>query len=99
MMNEKIQTISTCHLIFELLHDGEGNLYPEIEPIGTEVIVGVLRSRHGDLGNDPESWAKWFLGSPNEGTPDERVGIATALRIRRIEKDALRRIDGEDQDQ
>jgi len=100
VMSEKLQEISTCGLLFELLHDGEGNIHPELEPINTDAIVDVLRRRHGcDWGNNAESWAKWFLNSPSVGTPDERESITVVLRIRKIEKDALERKGAEDNDQ
>ena len=97
-MDKRLNSISTCNLIFELLHDGAGGIYPTIEPISPEVIFTLLRRRHScNLENNVESWVEWFLGSPELGTQSERDSIATAVRIKKIEKDALRKMDDEDQ--
>lgn len=96
MKSKRLEAISTCHLVFELLHDGEGKIHPELEPIRTDAIIHVLRRRHGhDAAADAESWAKWFLASPNVGAPDERDSIKAALRIRKIERDAWRKDEDE----
>ena len=96
-MENQLRAVSTYHLIFELLHDGKGNLYSDIEPINPKSILDELRDRLGqDLGSKVEPWVEWFLASTEAGNPDELGTIATVLRIRKIENESLRRIESED---
>lgn len=98
MMDERVQTISTYHLIYELLEDGEGNLYPEMEPIARESIVSALQRRHAcNWGSTVELWVEWFVASPDAGTEEERQSIAAVAQIKKIEKEGLRRIKAEDE--
>ncbi len=99
MMDDRVQTISTYHLIYELLEDGEGKLYPEMEPIDLESIVSALRRRHScNWGSSVDLWVEWFLASPDAGTEDERRSIAAVAQIKKIEKESLRRLKAEDED-
>ncbi len=40
-----IKSLSSYHLIFELLYDGKGNIHPDIEPIDTKEIIKILECR------------------------------------------------------
>jgi hypothetical protein len=99
-MEDQLRTLSTYHLIYELLHDGKGNLYPEIEPISPRSIFDVLWHRHGrQIGDNVKSCVEWFLHTPKAGSQNERGTIATVARIRNIEEESVRKIESDDREQ
>ena len=92
-MDRPPNSLSTYHLMFELLHDGKGHLYPNLEPFDVKSICDELQKRTGqNLGSDTESWVEWFLASTDAATPDERATIATVQRIRKIEEESLKKL-------
>lgn len=91
-----LQSLSNYHLIYELLHDGQGGIHPDIEPIDVNELLSVLRQRAGnDLEKDTNQWVKWFLSTDSVGTDKEKASILTVKKIRDIEVESLSRLGGE----
>ena len=47
-----LQTLSNYHLIFEYLHKGKGDIFPNIEPIDTICIIKTLEERANKVFGD-----------------------------------------------
>jgi hypothetical protein len=85
-----LQSLSNYHLIYELLHDGQGGIYPDIEPIDVNELLSVLTQRAGnDIGKDINQWVNWFLTTENVGTEKEKASIVAVKKIRGIEGESL----------
>jgi hypothetical protein len=90
-----IDEISNYHLLYELLKEGRGELYPELEPLSQESIAAVLRARTGkDFGRDADRWIEWFLAgqmlSDQDKTNLERIRKLADMErkyVPQIEKD------------
>jgi hypothetical protein len=90
-----VAEISTYHLLFEMLKEGRGDLYPQLEPIPLDVIAAALAARTGkNFGTDAERWITWFLKgkilSENDRANLSRIKKLVDMErkyIPRIEKD------------
>lgn len=83
-------SLSNYHLLFELLHDGKGNIHPELEPIDTKLIIDTLEERAGRAFKDNiNDIIDWFMLTEGVASEKERVGISTVLRIKKIEVKSL----------
>jgi hypothetical protein len=61
-----LKTISTYHLLAELLHDGSAEIYDDIEPINIEDIINELALRHEvDFQDNKQAWIEWFSDQSN----------------------------------
>lgn len=61
-------TVSTLHLLVELLYEGKSGLIPELEryePIDLTKVCSELAERSGttSLTNSPQQWLDWYLES------------------------------------
>jgi hypothetical protein len=86
-----MENLSTYHLIYELLSDGKGKLYPEFEPIDKDHIMQVLISRYSIKFSKCQEVAEWFIDSV-EFPASERASIETMLRIKKAEWKALKEL-------
>lgn len=88
-----LRTVPTFHLIYELLANGEGELYADMEPMALSDIAAELRRRSGkrfDL--DVDAWVNWFLSEESEADLREKNSITMCKRIYDLEKKSLGRI-------
>lgn len=91
-----LEAWSNYHLIYELLHDGQGGIYPDIEPIDLNDILSLLTQRAGnDFGKDVNQWVNWFLTTDGVGTEKEKASVVTVKKIRDIEGESLSRLSRE----
>jgi hypothetical protein len=89
-----LEEISDYHLLYELLKDGRGDLYAELEPIEVRHIMDVLRTRTGkDFGSDASAWVDWFLESGRLSAQD-RTNLDRIKKLvdmeRKFERDQKR---------
>lgn len=88
-----MQTLSNYHLMFEYLHNGKGDIFPNIEPIDTMRIIKLLEERANLVfGNDFEKILDWFMHTEGVASNEERENLAAVIRIINIEKKSLERI-------
>jgi hypothetical protein len=83
-----MKRLSTYHLVYELLSDGNGQLYPDLEPMELQEIMKEIGSRHNVSFSDISEYANWFIES-SEFSDTEKSSVATMLRIIKIEGKAL----------
>ncbi len=87
------ESLTNYHLLFELLHEGKGNIHPDIEPIDTEQIIKIIEKRADKtFGTNINGIIDWFMSSEGVSSDKERTGIATVIRIKNIEKRSLSKI-------
>lgn len=85
-----LKDLSTYDLIYELVHDGKADLYPDREPLLRDSLLEELESRSRmHFGDDVERWISWFLQAPDVGTEAQRESFRTIEKIVRSEKKAL----------
>ena len=88
-----IKSLSSYHLIFELLYDGKGNIHPDIEPIDTKEIIKILECRANRVfGTDVKKIVDWFLNTEGVASSEEIEGISIVLDIKDIERKSLAKI-------
>jgi hypothetical protein len=91
-----LKSLTNYHLIFELLHDGKGDLFPDIEPIDTKNIIRILEERSNkSFGADVKKIIKWFMLAEGVATDEDKENMRTIIKIMDIEKKALNKIKGE----
>lgn len=94
-----LEEIGNYHLLYELLKNGRGNLYPELEPIELHKIVNLLKNRSGeDYGSDQEKWINWFLES-DLLNPVDKTNLGRIKKIADAERRYSPLIDKKKNDQ
>lgn len=78
--------ISTYQLLFELLHDGNGGLHKELEPIDINCIFEELEYRHGKREREANTWVEWFISANGTGSKKEKDSLKMTQRILNLEK-------------
>ena len=92
-----LKTLSDYDLVYELLHGGKGEIYPDIEPIDLSQIYKILQERTGlSFNNDVENVINWFMFTDGVATDEQKSNLKIILRIISIEKKALEKIKGKD---
>ena len=92
-----LKSLTNYHLIFELLHDGKGDLFPDIEPIDTNDIIKILEERSNkSFGADVKKIVKWFMLAEGVATDEDKENMRTIKKIMDIEKKALSKIKKDD---
>ncbi len=87
------ESMSNYHLLFELLHDGKGDIFPDLEPIDTKQIIRILEKRSNkSFGADVNRIVNWFMLAEGAATDEDKENIRTVLKIMNIEKKALDKI-------
>ncbi len=87
-------------IIYELIYEGIGEIYPDIEPIKTCELIDELNKRvdpvNGGRGRKSKSgWIAWFISSRSLATEKERTSIKNIVKIKSIEIEAMRRLNQE----
>lgn len=80
-MKSDLESISTYHLIIELMYQGKAEIIDQIahlEPFDVQEIVAVLKMRsNADYGKDFNAWFDWFMKTDGTATKDEKENLAT----------------------
>ena len=93
-----LKTLSNYDLVYELLQDGKGEVYPDIEPIDTNKIIEILEKRSMEtFGNDKRKVIDWFMHSDGVASDEEKNNLRTVLKIINIEKKAMKLIKAKEQ--
>ena len=92
-----MKDISTYHLISELLAEGNGNIYPDLEPFDLQEIFVELSKRAKINIDSKESALDWCMGH-GDISDEERDLIKTSARIYEIEKKAMGQLDDDPDD-
>lgn len=91
-----LKDLSNYDLLYELLQEGKGEVYPDLEPINTRQIIKILEERASkEFGNNINTILNWFMSSDDVATQEEKNNIKTILKIKNIEKKALEKIKGD----
>lgn len=86
-----MKSLTNYHLAYELLSDGKGGLYVDLEPMEINQIFGELSRRACIEFLTSEDAITWCV--ENGGlVADEKESIKTMMRIKNIESRAMRRI-------
>ena len=90
-----MKDISTYHLVYELLSEGKGELYPSLEPFDIREIFAELSNRSKTKIVSKEVALDWSV-EHGDVSDEERNLIKTMARIYRIEKKAMKKLGRSD---
>jgi hypothetical protein len=95
-----LRSLSNYDLVYELLHDGNGEIYPNLEPIDPEQLYSILQERSGcSFDNDLKKVLNWFMFTDGTATDEEKKNLKIILKIINVGKKALEKIEKENNQQ